>query len=96
MNDFEFECPICEAKLNSKGEPFGSVRAVALHIATRIRANNSDHRIWAYEYCSQEIVDEAIAKVKSTNDINILGNLLLVPVKQWHDDRGKQIGFRRP
>ena len=96
MANIEYECPVCNAKLNSRKEPFISVRAVALHIANRIKANNTEHRIWAYENCGQEEVDEATAEYKTTNNNNILGDLLLIPVKNWHDDRSKpNIGFKK-
>jgi hypothetical protein len=96
MANSEFECPVCSAKLNTRGEPFVSVRAVALHIAGKIKGNCTDHKIWAYENRSKEEIDEAIAEAKATEGINILADLLLLPVKHWHDDKGKpNIGFKK-
>jgi hypothetical protein len=92
----EFICPVCNVKLNSRGEPFVSVRAIALHIAGKIKGKCPDHIIWAYEKRSQMEIDEAIAEAKATGGINALADLLLLPVKQWHDERNKpQIGFRK-
>ena len=96
MDNPEFECPVCNVKLNSRREPFISVRAVALHIAGKIKGQCADHKIWAYENRSQEEIDEAIAEAKATRGINVLADLLLLPVKHWHDDRGKpSIGFKK-
>ena len=95
MNDKEHECPVCQVKLNIRGEPFVSVRAVALHIANKIKANNTEHRVWAYENCGQEEIDEATSEYKATNNNNVLGDLLLLPVKKWHDDKNRpNIGFK--
>lgn len=94
--DIEYECPVCNAKLNSSGDAFVSVRAVALHIAAKIKLNCTNHKIWAYEGCGKERVDETLAIIGATKRINPLAELLLLPIKQWHDEKGKpNIGFKK-
>jgi hypothetical protein len=92
----EYQCPVCNAKQNSIGEDFVSTRAVALHIAAKIKFNCADHKIWAYEKCGKEQIDSTLAEIKATKGINPLAELFLVPVKQWHDEKGKpNIGFKK-
>lgn len=95
MDNTKFECPVCHAELNSSGKPFVSVRAIALHVSGKIITGCIDHRIWAYENCGQEEINQAVDQAKPTNGINVIAELLLVPVKRWHDDNAKRrIGFK--
>ena len=43
-----YSCPACGGETNSRGEPFQSYRAVALHIAGKIWAasDGAEHRNW--------------------------------------------------
>ncbi|OGO29882.1 MAG: hypothetical protein A2Z29_05635 [Chloroflexi bacterium RBG_16_56_11] len=96
MDNIEYECPVCNVKLNSRKEPFASVRAVALHIAARIKGNDTDHKIWAYENRGEEEIDKAITLVKAKDDINELAKLLLLPVNKWCNEKSKpNIGFKK-
>lgn len=97
MDKNYFQCPICKAKLNSSNKPFSSVRSVALHIAGKIKGQDTDHKMWAYENSGQEEIDQALAQARATNGINVLADLMLLPLKAWHDERGKgNIGFKNP
>ena len=49
-------CPACNGNTNSLGIPFSGSRAVALHVAGKIRTGDSSHKSWA------------IAKVGNTID----------------------------
>ncbi|HJX14058.1 MAG TPA: hypothetical protein VJ377_11110, partial [Dehalococcoidales bacterium] len=91
MVDTEFKCPVCSTKQNVQRNPFPSYRAVALHIAGKIKGGYDfdAHKIWAYENCGQNEIDRALADARAKNDINIIGKLLLLPVKQWHEEREK-------
>jgi hypothetical protein len=51
--------------------------------------------MWAYENCGQKEVDQALVEARATNGINIIGNLMLLPLKAWFDERSKKhIGFK--
>ncbi|MBN1176107.1 MAG: hypothetical protein JXA51_00355 [Dehalococcoidales bacterium] len=96
MDNIKLVCPVCSTVRNSRGEPFTSVRAVALHVAAKIKGNCSDHKIWAYENRGEDEIDIALAQAKAKDDINIHAKLLLVPVKKFNEDKGKPgIGFKK-
>ena len=90
-----FQCPVCRAKTNNSGKPFSSERAVALHIAGKIKGQCNDHKIWAFENCGQTEINQALTKARETQGINILADLMLLPVKAWNDENSKgNIGFK--
>ncbi|OGN98461.1 MAG: hypothetical protein A2Y89_06375 [Chloroflexi bacterium RBG_13_51_18] len=96
MKDIKYQCPVCHTKLNSSRRPFISPRAVSLHIAGKIKTSDNDHKYWAWEQCGQEKINAAITESKATNGINVIGDLLIIPVIQWHDEHGKSnIGFTK-
>jgi hypothetical protein len=89
-----YQCPVCHTKLNSNRKPFISPRAVALHIAGKIKTSDNDHKYWAWEQCGQDKINAAIAESKSTNGINVIGDLLLLSVIQWLKEHNESnIGF---
>lgn len=45
--EVDWLCPACNGNTNSLGIPFSGSRAVALHIAGKIRTGDSLHRSWA-------------------------------------------------
>ncbi len=95
MGRYDFQCPICKVTLNTRNLPFSSVRSVALHIAGKIKGQCGDHKIWAYENCGQEETDQALAQAHATNGINVLADLMLLPLKAWHEEKSKgNIGFK--
>ena len=96
MVNTEFECPVCNAKLNSQGKPFNGVRAIALHIAHNLKSNDNAHIIWAYQNRGEEEIDRAIAKYKATGNNNVLARLLYLPLQAYFEDKGKpDIGFKK-
>lgn len=96
MDNIKLKCPVCGELVNGKKEPFASYRAVALHIAAKIKTSSDEHKIWAYENSGKVEIDNAINIAKKTNGINIIGDLLLLPVKMWHDEKNKpNIGFKK-
>ena len=81
MYQNQFVCPVCRVCASTNNKPFSSIRSVALHIAGKIKGGKTDHKIWAYDNCSQVKTDRALKKAKATNGINVLADLFLLPLK---------------
>ena len=92
-----FECPVCKARLNTNNKPFSSIRSVALHIAGKIKGQCFDHKMRAYENCGQTEIDQALAQARATQGINVLANLMFLPLKALYDEKGRgNIRFKKP
>ena len=72
--ELDWLCPVCNSDTNSLGMPFSGSRAVALHVAGKIRTGDSLHRSWATGK-----IGSAIDEPKVKHSINTLADQL-----EWH------------
>ena len=65
-------CPVCNGNTNSLGIPFSGSRAVALHVAGKIRTGDRSHRSWAVAKVGNTINEPAV-----NHSINTLADFIL-------------------
>jgi len=71
LNENRWRCPACHTNVNSNGILFSGSRAVALHVAGKIRSRDNTHRQWALA-----IVKDAINNPYVKSSINTLADEL--------------------
>lgn len=78
-------CPVCSSSTNSLGIPFSGSRAVALHVAGKVRSGDSLHKSWA-ESKAGNIINEPEVK----HSINTLADQLEWYVSEDNRTRRQQ------
>lgn len=71
-------CPVCGTETNSSGDQFGSVRAVALHVASSAQSYRWGHREWV----SALVSDESDPDIDGASN-NDLAKIIKGPVKRF-------------
>jgi hypothetical protein len=69
--EVDWLCPVCNSNTNSLGTPFSGSRAVALHVAGKIRTGDRLHRSWAIGK-----IGNTVDKPEAKHSINTLADQL--------------------
>lgn len=67
----DWMCPACGVSTNSYDEPLVGARAVALHVAGKIRSGDGTHRTWALN-----TIGDSISEPYANRSINTLSDIL--------------------
>lgn len=78
----DWRCPACNGDTNSQGTLFSGCRAVALHVAGKIRTGDHTHRKWALSK-----VGEVIIEPYAIRSINTLADEIESGVREENETR---------